>query len=123
MTTNMIDDLRNRLAAAQTSTEAALDFAIGLYGEAAGYIKALEDFQQEAKLQIAEIFTETGITEAKTRSGQVYISKPSLRVNWDSKGLDALAANDDELAGLLAPFRKETQIAGALVVRTGGKTK
>ena len=122
MTTNMIDDLRNRLAAAQTSTEAALDFAIRLYGEASGYIKALEEFQQEAKLLISEIFAETGITEAKTSSGQVYISKPSLRVNWDSKGLDALAANDDELADLLAPFRRETQIAGALVVRTGGKT-
>ena len=123
MTTNMIDDLRNRLAAAQTSAASVLDFAIGLYGEASGYIKALEDFQQEAKLQIAEIFAETGITEAKTSSGQVYISKPSLRVNWDGKGLDALAANDDELADLLAPFRRETQIAGALVVRTGGKSK
>lgn len=122
MTTNLIDDLRNRLAAAQTNTESALDYAVGLYGEAAGSIKALEEFQQEVKLLIAEIFTETGITEARTSSGQVYISKPSVRVSWDSKGLDTLAAKDDELAGLLAPFRKVTQVAGSLVVRTGGKS-
>ena len=76
--------------------------------------------QADAKLLVAEIFTETGSTEATTPAGKVSVTKPGYTITYDAHGLDALAGNDDELAGLLAPFRRQTERAGTLTIRALG---
>jgi hypothetical protein len=41
-----------------------------------------------------------------------------VTVSYDAKGLDALAAVDLELAELLTPFRRQTERAGMLTIRS-----
>ena len=118
--TDMITELRTWLERARTdapSTETALENAIAVYQGAAGAITALQAVQAEAKLLITEIFTETGNTEAVTKAGRCYVTSASRVVTYDAKGIDALAANDDELAAILEPFRRVTERAGVLTIR------
>ncbi len=119
MTTDQIAEVRALLGRANQapSTESALDLAVGAYKQAAGYIDALAELQKEAKTLIAEVFTETGATEAQTSAGKAYVTKPSVSISYDAKALDALAKSDPTLAGILAPHRKEAQRAGTLTVR------
>jgi hypothetical protein len=112
-----LDALRDRLARASYDTETALDTAIGLYKEAASYITALEEFQAACKLQLAEILAELGRTSAETPSGRCTVSKPSLVITYDRKGLDALCETDLRLRELLAPYRRVTERAGVLTIR------
>lgn len=111
-----INELYKRLYSA-TSTEEALDQAAGLYQEAASYIDALREFQGECKERLTEIFVETGVTEVETSSARCYVTRPSIRVTYDRKGLDALIEHDDDLAVLLEPYRKVTQVPGTLTIR------
>jgi hypothetical protein len=115
----MIDELRDKLFAAehQDNAERALDQAVGIYLDIASYIKVLQGLQAEAKRIAGDVLTELGSTEAKTSSGRCYVSKPAIIVSYDSKGLDELVQNDDELAVLLMPYRKLTERAGALTIR------
>ena len=116
----MIDELRERLHLATTraqTTEEALDHTLGLHQEAAGLIDALRAFQADCKAAIGEIFVETGQIEAEGSMARCYVTAPSVRVSYDRKGLDELAGNDDELAAVLEPYRRETNVAGTLVVR------
>ena len=118
--TDMITELRTWLERARTdapSTETALENAIAVYQGAAGAITALQAVQADAKLLITEIFTETGNTEAVTKAGRCYVTSASRVVTYDAKGIDALAANDDELAAILEPFRRVTERAGVLTIR------
>ena len=118
--TDMITELRTWLERARTdapSTETALENAIAVHQGAAGAITALQAVQAEAKLLITEIFTETGNTEAVTKAGRCYVTNASRVVTYDAKGIDALAANDDELAAILEPFRRVTERAGVLTIR------
>jgi len=118
--TDMITELRTWLERARSdapSTETALENAIAVYQGAAGAITALQAVQAEAKLLITEIFTETGTTEAVTKAGRCYVTSASRVVTYDAKGIDALAANDDELAAILEPFRRVTERAGTLTIR------
>lgn len=112
-----IADLHRRLTAHQTSTESALDFAVGLYKEAACYIDALEEFQAECKLLIADIFAELGTTEATTSAGRCYVTRPGVTISYDRKGLDELCERSPELRALLEPYRKVSERAGTLTVR------
>jgi hypothetical protein len=48
----------------------------------------------------------------------VYVSRPSVTVSYDAKALDTLAAGDAEVAELLTPFRRQTERAGTLTIRS-----
>ena len=118
--TDMITELRTWLERARTdapNTATALENAIAVYQGAAGAITALQAVQADAKLLITEIFTETGNPEAVTKAGRCYVPSASRVVTYDAKGIDALAANDDELAAILEPFRRVTERAGTLTIR------
>lgn len=122
----MLNDLRARLrsAIAQASTtEGALDHAMGLYTEAASLVDALKGFQTECKGVIGEIFVETGQTEAWGSAARCYMTAPAVRVTYDAAALDALCAADDDLAALLAPYRRETVVAGALTIRSANNQR
>ncbi len=112
-----IDTLRSWLTRAHPSTEAALESAVAVFQDCAATITQLQAVQADAKLLIGEIFSETGRTEAATPAGRVYITKPGYTVTYDAKGLDGLAALDEELAALLEPFRRQTERAGTMTIR------
>lgn len=117
----MLNDLRSRLRSAiaqAASAEGALDHAMGLYTEAASLVDAIKEFQAECKETIGEIFVETGQTEARGSVARCYMTAPTVRVTYDAAALDALCAEDDDLAVLLAPYRRETVVAGALTIRS-----
>ena len=115
--TDMITELRTWLEREAPTTEAALENAIAVHQGAAGAITALQAVQADAKLRITEIMTEIGSTEAVTKAGRCYVTSASRVVTYDAKGIDALAANDDELAAILEPFRRVTERAGTLTIR------
>ncbi len=114
--TDQLAEVRTLLNRAQTAstTEIALDLAVGAFLQAAGYITLLEEMQKAAKDLITEIFTETGQTDAKTSAGRIAISKPSLTVSYDAKAIDILLRDDADLAMRLSPYRKETMRAGTM---------
>lgn len=116
---DQIAELRALLARAETApdTETALDLAIGAYKTAAGYISRIEELQKAAKELIAEIFTETGQTEAKSSAGRAYVTAASASASYDTKALDALAKSSAELAAILAPHRTIRERAGTLTIR------
>ncbi len=123
MQTDKVSTLREWLAKPMPTTEAALANAVAVFQDAAATITRLQAVQADAKLLIGEIFAETGSTEATTPAGRVIITKPGFTITYDAHGLDALAGNDDELAGLLAPFRRQTERAGTLTIRALGNSK
>ena len=124
--TDIITGLRTWLLRARhdaASTEDALESAIAIYQGAAGAITALQAVQADAKLLLGEIMTETGETTIVTKAGRCYVTSASRVVTYDAKGIDALAANDDELAAVLEPYRRVTERAGTLTVRAPGNGK
>jgi hypothetical protein len=112
-----LEAMRDRLLRATQDTEMALDTAIGLYKEAASYVVALQEFQTECKVQLSEILAELGETSAETPSGRCTVSRPSLVITYDRKGLDALCDTDPRLQEILSPYRRVTERAGALMIR------
>lgn len=116
---DQIAELRALLTRAETApdTETALDLAIGAYKTAAGYISKIEELQKAAKDLIAEIFIETGQTEAKSSAGRAYVTAASASASYDTKALDALAKSSAELAAILAPHRTIRERAGTLTIR------
>ena len=50
-------------------------------------------------------------------------SKPSIRVSYDTRGLDKLAAERPDLAGVLSLYRTEREQPGTLTIRAGSKSK
>ena len=112
-----LDAMRARLRGATPDTETALDTAIGLYKEAASYLTALLEFQADCKLQLSEILAELGETSAETPSGRCTVSRPSLVITYDRKGLDALCETDPQLQAALTPYRRVTERAGVLTIR------
>ena len=124
--TDIITELRTWLLRARhdaASTEDALESAIAIYQGAAGAITALQAVQTDAKLLLTEIMIETGETTAVTKAGRCYVTSASRVVTYDAKGIDQLAALDDELAAILEPFRRVTERAGTLTVRAPGNGK
>ena len=124
--TDIITEMRTWLLRARedaASTEDALESAIAIYQGAAGAITALQAVQADAKLLLTEIMTETGETNVTTKAGKAYVTSASRVVTYDAKGIDALAANEDELAAVLEPFRRVTERAGTLTIRAPGNGK
>lgn len=119
--TDTLTELRTWLLRARheaASTEEALESAISIYQAAAAQIDAAQAVQAAAKLLVTEIMTETAETNVVTKAGKAYVTAPSKIVTYDSKGIDKLAANDDELAAVLEPFRRVTERAGTLTIRS-----
>jgi len=119
--TDTLTELRTWLLRARhdaASTEDALESAIAIYQAAAAQIDAAQAVQADAKLLVTEIMTETGETNVTTKAGKAYVTAPSKIVTYDAKGIDKLAANDDELAAVLEPFRRVTERAGTLTIRS-----
>ena len=118
MTNPCTDDLLAWLSGWHADTEAALATPTAVYQDAANRIEQLQAVQAQAKQLITDIFVETGTTDARTPTAQVYVSRPGVTVSYDVKALDALAAADAEVAELLAPFRRQTERAGTLTIRS-----
>lgn len=118
MTNTCTDDLLAWLNGWHADTEAALATVVAVYQEAANRIEQLQAVQAQAKQLITDIFVETGATDVRTPTAQVYVSRPSTTISYDAKALDALVAGDREVAELLAPFRRQTERAGTLTIRS-----
>jgi hypothetical protein len=118
MTNPCTDELLAWLNGWHADTEAALATAAAVYQDAANRIEQLQAVQAQAKQLITDIFVETGTTDARTPTAQVYVSRPSVTVSYDAKALDTLAAGDAEVAELLTPFRRQSERAGTLTIRS-----
>ena len=96
--------------------------AMSIYLEMGDRIAELDVIRASAKQVIADVLTEIGGDKLETPAGVAYVTKPSLRVSYDTKGLDKLTSTRPDLAGVLSLYRTEKEIAGALTVRApGGK--
>jgi hypothetical protein len=91
---------------------------MSVYLEAGAAIAELEAVRTWAKQVISDVFAEIGADRLETTAGQCYVSKPSIRVAYDTKGLDKLAQERPDLGAVLALYRSEKEIAGSLVIRT-----
>lgn len=98
-------------------TERALEGAITSYRGFATVKKNIDVLQDAAKAIVIDIMRETGQVKAITPAGTVQFTAASVRVAYDTKALDALCASDDNVARLLLPHRKETQVAGSLTIK------
>jgi len=95
--------------------------AMTVYLEMGDRIAELDVIRASAKLIVNDVLAEIGADRLETDAGQCYVSKPSVRTSYDTRGLDRLAAERPDLAGVLALYRQEKEIAGSLVIRTNGK--
>lgn len=100
--------------------EAAAE-AMSIYLEMGDRIAELDVIRASAKQVVADVLTEIGSDRLETPAGQCYVSRPSIRVSYDTKGLDKLSAERPDLAGILSLYRSEKEIAGSLAIRTNGK--
>lgn len=101
----------------------AIEEAVSIYLELGAAIEAIDGARAAAKQVISEVIIETGKDRFDVNAGLAYISKPSLRIAYDAKRIDALIDIRPDLAFLLAPCRIETMVAGSLVVRAKGGSK
>lgn len=100
--------------------EAAAE-AMSIYLEMGDRIAELDVIRASAKQVVADVLTEIGSDRLETPAGQCYVSRPSIRVSYDTKGLDKLSVERPDLAGILSLYRSEKEIAGSLAIRTNGK--
>ena len=96
--------------------------AMSIYLEMGARIDELDVIRATAKQVIADVLAEIGTDKLETDAGLAYITKPSMRVSYDTKGLDRLASERPDLGGVLALYRNEKTVAGALTVRPAGRT-
>lgn len=101
----------------------AIDEAIGLYLVLGDEIAQLEIARVAAKQVISDVIVETGLDRFEVNAGMAYVARPSVRVAYDTKGLDKLSAERPDLAGILALYRTEKEIAGSLTIRAAGNGK
>jgi hypothetical protein len=109
--------LDNIKAGKYSNTEDALTDAITVYRGIAADVKEMEATKERAKQIVVEIMQETGQVKAITAAGTAQFTAASARASYDTKALDALCASDDNVARLLLPHRKETQVAGSLTIK------
>lgn len=102
--------------------EAAAE-AMTIYLEMGERIAELDVIRASAKQVLADVMAEIGADRLETAVGVAYVTAPSIRSNYDAKGLDKLKVAMPSLALLLAPYRTEREIAGTLTIRAGNKAK
>ena len=101
----------------------AVSEAMTVYLEMGERIAELDVIRASAKLIVNDVLAEIGADKLETDAGQCYVTKPSRRVAYDVKGLDKLAAERADLAGILALYRTEREQAGTLTIRAHGNGK
>lgn len=94
--------------------------AMSIYLEMGARIDELDVIRATAKQLVADVLAEIGTDRLETDAGQAYITRPSVRVSYDTKGLDKLSAERPDLAGVLALYRQEREVAGTLTIRAPG---
>lgn len=94
--------------------------AMSIYLEMGARIDELDVIRATAKQVISDVLAEVGTDKLETDAGLAYITKPSVRVSYDTKGLDRLASERPDLGGVLALYRNEKEIVGTLTVRAPG---
>jgi hypothetical protein len=102
--------------------EAAAE-AMTIYLEMGERIAELDVIRASAKQVLADVLAEIGADRLETAVGVANVTAPSIRASYDAKGLDKLGAAVPGLAGMLAPYRTEREIAGVLTIRAGGRAK
>lgn len=98
----------------------ALSECMSIYLELGARIDELDVIRASAKLVIGDVLAEIGADKLETDAGLAYITRPSIRVSYDTKGLDRLASERPDLGGVLALYRNEKEIAGTLTIRAPG---
>ena len=115
-------DALEKLAAAyddnRLPVEAAAE-AMSIYLEMGERIAELDVIRSSARQVVVDALATIGTDRLETPSGQCYDSKSVRRVNYDAKGLDKLTEALPDLAPVLAPYRTEKEVAGALMIRAG----
>lgn len=94
--------------------------ATSIYLEMGDRIAELEVIRASAKQVVADVLAEIGADRLETTAGMVYVAKPSVRTSYDWRGLDKLSAERPDLAGILALYRTEKEVAGSLTIRAAG---
>ena len=102
--------------------EAAAE-AMTIYLEMGERIAELDVIRASAKQVLADVLAEIGADRLETAVGVAYVTAPTIRSNYDAKGLNKLALAVPGLADVLAPYRTDREIAGTLTIRAGGKSK
>ena len=116
------NDRLDALTERQLTPGQAVDEAVALYLALGDAIAALELARARAKQIITDVIVETGLDRFEVNAGMAYVTRPSIRVTYDTKGLDKLAAERPDLAGVLGRYRQEKEVAGTLTIRgPGGK--
>lgn len=91
--------------------------ATSIYLELGAEIEELNLARASAKQVIADVFTELGTDKLETPAGTAYVSRPSIRISYDWRGLDKLGQERPDLANVLSLYRTEKEVAGSLTVR------
>ena len=95
--------------------------ALTVYLEMGERIAELDVIRASAKQVVNDVLAEIGADRLETPVGQCYVTRPTVRTSYDTKGLDKLSAERPDLAGILALYRQEKEIAGTLTIRANGK--
>ena len=95
--------------------------AMSVYLEMGERIAELDVIRASAKQVVSDVLAEIGTDRLETPAGQCYVTRPTVRTSYDVKGLDKLSAERPDLAGILALYRTEKEIAGTLTIRANGK--
>lgn len=123
MNTLTAAELIAALDTARTETPgSSVESAIMIYQAAQAQIDAYAAIKDQAKTLITDIMTATGITAytTTTAAGKVAVTAPSISITYDAKALDIICQANQQVAALLAPYRKETLRAGTVRI-TGAK--
>lgn len=94
--------------------------AMSIYLEMGERIAELDVIRASAKQIVTDVLSEIGAERLETPAGQCYVTKPSLRISYDTRGLDRLAAERPEIGAVLGLYRTEKEVAGALTIRAPG---
>lgn len=94
--------------------KATMEEAIGIYNEAQGLIKALEEMQAGIKTLVNEIFAELSITDFEGSAGKARVANAYTRTSYDTKGLDKLASERPDIGLMLEDYRKVTEVPGSV---------
>ena len=107
-----------KLTEAKTGTpEQSVAAAIAVYKEAGDLQSMAEMYRKQAKAMITEVMEETACTDYKTAEGVHTSSARASGLSYDAKALDVLCTASPDIANLLWPHRKESEVAGTLTIK------
>ena len=92
-------------------------YAAKAYLAAKAKIKEYKELQGGAKVRAQEVLADNDFEPVPTEVGDLRWIEPTTTARYDTKGLDSVAMAMPELAGIIAPFRKEGQRKGYVTVK------